>query len=177
MSGGGNALANDAIAGLLALARAFPQRLIAQREHRWLQLRREKAPADLEGQTVLIVGAGAAGSAVAGFAQALGMRVIDAPPGEKSAPAQLETLLPRVQWLVLVGAHTDDRHHLLDARRLALLPRGAGIVNVAPEHLIDAAALFDALKSGRVTSAYLAGTAVDSPLRALSNVMFATDFP
>ena len=121
MSAGGNAPANHAIAGLLALARAFPQRLIAQREHRWLQLRREKAPADLEGQTVLIVGAGAAGSAVAVFAQALGMLVIEAPPGEKSAPAQLETLLPRAQWLVLVCAHTDDRHPLLDARRLALL--------------------------------------------------------
>ena len=38
---GGNAAAGDAIAGLLFLARAFPQRLIAQREHRWLQLRRE----------------------------------------------------------------------------------------------------------------------------------------
>jgi hypothetical protein len=35
------------------------------------------------------------------------------------------------------------------------------------------AALSDALQNGQVTSAYLAGVAADSPLRALPNVMFA----
>ena len=69
-------VAAGAIAGLLALARAFPQRLQAQREHRWLQLRREAAPADVQGQTVLLIGVGAVGAAVARFAQALDMRVI-----------------------------------------------------------------------------------------------------
>ena len=68
---GGNAAAGDGFAGLLFLARAFPQRLIAQREHRWLQLRRDKAPADVEGQTVLIAGGGAAAAEVARFVQAL----------------------------------------------------------------------------------------------------------
>ena len=61
----------------------------------------------------------------------------------------------------------------LDARRIALLPRGAGVVNVASAGLIDATAMFAALSSGQLANAYLAGIAPDSPLRTLSNVMFA----
>ena len=156
--------ANSAIAGLLMLARAFPQRLAAQREHRWLQLRREQAPADVQGQTVLIVGVGAVGTPVARFAQALDMRVIGVrrspfktgePVDEMHAPAQLDVLLPRARWLVLACPHTPDTHHLLDARRLGLLPHGAGVIHVAHGGLADPAALADALAAGQVASAYL----------------------
>jgi phosphoglycerate dehydrogenase-like enzyme len=177
MSGGGNAAANDAIAGLLFLARAFPQRLIAQREHRWLQLRREKAPADVEGQTVLIAGGGAVAAGVARFARALAMHTIGvardassaADCDEAHAPEHFDALLPRAQWLVIVAGDAP----VLDARRIALLPRGAQLVIVADAKSFNAPALSDALQNGQVTSAYLAGVAADSPLRALPNVMFA----
>ncbi len=180
------AVANNAIAGLLALARAFPQRLIAQREHRWLQLRRELAPADVEGQTVLVIGVGAVGSAVARFAQALKMKVIgvrrsprgDEPVDEMHAPAQLPALLPRANWVVLACPHAAATHHLLDARAFALLPRGAGVINVVHGGLLDEAALIDAMNSGQVGSAYLAAFATmplpaDSPLRAIPGLMLA----
>jgi D-2-hydroxyacid dehydrogenase (NADP+) len=173
------AAANDAIAGLLLLARAFPQRLAAQREHRWLQLRGTQAPADVEGQTVLVVGVGAVGSAVARFAQAIRMRVVgvrrtprgDEPADEMHAPDRLDDLLPRAQWVVLACPHAAATHHLLDAGRLARLPRGAGIVNAAHAGLIDAAALQAALLSGQVGHAWLAGIEADSPLRQLPNVL------
>ncbi len=180
----GDAVANSAIAGLLLLARAFPQRLIAQREHRWLQLRRDAAPADVEGQTVLVIGVGAVGTAVARFAQALDMRVLGVrrtpngaePVDEMHAPAKLPELLPRAQWVVLACPHTTGTHHLLDAQALALLPRGAGVINVAHGGLIDEAALIAALNSGRLGSACLDATgpaapAPDSPLRALPNLL------
>ena len=166
---GGNAVAGEGIAGLLFLARAFPQRLIAQREHRWLQLRREKAPADLEGQTVLIAGGGAAAAAVADFARALAMQVTVAARDDAHSPEPFDVLLARAQWLLIVA---DDAPRL-DARRIALPPRGAGVVNVASAGLIDATAMFAALSSGQLANAYLAGIAPDSPLRTLSNVMFA----
>ncbi len=180
----GDAVANSAIAGLLLLARAFPQRLVAQREHRWLQLRREAAPADVEGQTVLVIGVGAVGTAVARFAQALDMRVLgvrrtpggDEPVDEMHAPEKLSALLPRAQWVVLACPHTPETHHLLDAPALALLPRGAGVINVVHGDLIDEAALVAALKSGRLGSACLdaigsAAPAADSPLGALPNLL------
>ena len=183
--------ANNAIAGLLLLARAFPQRLAAQREHRWLQLRRELAPPDLQGQTILIVGVGAVGAAVARFARALDMRVIGVrrsppvagePVDEMHPPSILDALLPRAQWLVPACPHTAETHHLLDARRLALLPRGAGVINVAHGGLIDEAALIEALQSGQVGSACLdvfehASLPADSPLRALSNVLLMPGLP
>lgn len=186
MPGGGNVVANDAIAGLLLLARAFPQRLRAQREHRWLQLRREQAPADVEGQTVLIIGVGAVGAVVARFAQAMKMHVIGVrrspclpgePVDEMHAPAKLEELLPRAQWVVLACPHGAQTHHLLDARRLALLPRGAGVINVSHAGLLGEAALIAALNSGGIGGVYLAAfgpqmPAADSPLRAHPNVMF-----
>jgi phosphoglycerate dehydrogenase-like enzyme len=159
----GGALANEAIAGLLFLARAFPQRLIAQREHRWLQLRREAAPADLEGQSVLILGSGEPAAAVARFAQALAMTVL----GPIEASADRRALLPQAQWLVLTAAQP------LDAAALALLPRGAGIINVAGAGLLDEAALLAALQNGQLAHAYLAGVAAASPLRGLPNVLFA----
>ena len=173
------------------LARAFPQRLAAQREHRWLQLRREQAPADVQGQTVLIVGVGAVGSAVARFAQALDMRVIGVRRSKRKAgeavdemhpPEKLDALLPRAQWLVLACPHTPDTHHLLDARRLGLLARGAGVINVAHGGLIDEAALVGALQSGQVGSAYLTvfeheSLPAESQLRALTNVLLSSQLP
>lgn len=184
-AGGGNPAANNAIAGLLMLARAFPSRLAAQREHRWLQLRGEQAPADLQGQTILIVGVGAVGAAVARFARALGMHVIGVRPSplragepvdEMHAPSKLSELLPRTQWLVLACPHGAQTHHLIDARMLGCLPRGAGVINVAHGGLIDEAALIAALTDGHVGSAWLDVFECEplpsaSLLRTLPNVM------
>ena len=92
-TGGADPAANNAIAGLLFLARAFPPRLIAQREHRWLQLRRDKAPADVEGQTVLIAGGGTAAAEVARFVQALAMHVSVAARDDAHSPEPFDLLL------------------------------------------------------------------------------------
>ena len=61
----------------------------------------------------------------------------------------------------------------LDAAALVLLPRGAGIVNVAGAGLLDEAALLAALQNGQLAHAYLAGVATASPLRGLPNVLLA----
>jgi phosphoglycerate dehydrogenase-like enzyme len=81
--------------------------------------------------------------------------------------------------VVLACPHTADTHHLLDTRRLGLLPRGAGVINVAHGGLIDQAALAAALAGGQVGSAYLDVFESDplpaaSPLRSLPNVLFGT---
>lgn len=168
-------VAAGAIAGLLALARAFPQRLQAQREHRWLQLRREAAPADVQGQTVLLIGVGAVGAAVARFAQALDMRVIGVRRAPEAVAAvdeihgvqALPAVLPRADWVVLACPLTPETHHLLDAAALACLRRGAGIINVIHPDLVDEGALLAALQRGQVGSTYLDG-ADGVPLPAAS---------
>lgn len=184
-------VAERAIAGLLLLARRFPPRFAAQREHRWLQLRRAEAPADLAGQTLLLIGLGAAGTRIARFARALDMRVLAVRPSpacggepvdELHPPAALDALLPRAQWLVPACPCTDTTRGLIDARRLALLPRGAGLVNAARRGLVDEGALVAALAAATLAHACIDtgdddALPADSPLRALTNVLLAPAAP
>jgi len=59
----------------------------------------------------------------------------------------------------ILSLHTKldaTTHHLIDSRRLALLPKGAVIVNTGRAELVDTAAVLEALDSG-----HLAGYATD----------------
>lgn len=67
---------------------------------------------------------------------------------------------------------------LLDARRIGLLPQGAVLVNVARGAVVDQAALFRALHSGRLKAAALdvfehEPLPAADPLRSLDNVLFS----
>jgi phosphoglycerate dehydrogenase-like enzyme len=69
-----------------------------------------------------------------------------------------------------------ETHHMLDARRLALLPDGALVINTARGSLIDTEALTEACATGRV-SAILDVTDPEPlpaghPLFGLPNVLF-----
>lgn len=154
----------------------------------------------LRGLRLGIVGYGRIGRAVAERARAaFGMpvrwvsgrsRASDGPSsGESSAgdrssgaaaPAveragSLEELLA---WSDIVSLHcplTPETHHLLDARRLALLPRGAIVINTARGPVIDERALIAALESGQVGAAgldvYEREPAVPDELLAMEQVV------
>lgn len=67
----------------------------------------------------------------------------------------LEELLARSEILVLLLPSTPATAKLLDARALALLPRGAVVINPGRGALIDDAALIAALDAGQVGHATL----------------------
>jgi glyoxylate/hydroxypyruvate reductase A len=67
----------------------------------------------------------------------------------------LEAVLVGAEILVAVLPATPETENLLDARRLALLPRGARLINAGRGSLIDDAALLDALDAGRLAHATL----------------------
>ena len=157
-------IAQTALTGMLMLSRGFPHWLKAQREHRWDPVRLQQSPRDLPGQTVLVVGMGGIGAAFARLARALGMRVIgvrrqpkkaDDPVDEMHTPDQLDALLPRADWLMLACPLTTETRKLITAQRLALLPKGAHILNIARGEIIDEAAMIAALQSGHLAGAYL----------------------
>jgi phosphoglycerate dehydrogenase-like enzyme len=178
-------IAHTAIAGMLMLARNFPHWLASQRAHAWAPMRGAEAPRDLSEQRVLIVGMGSIGSAVARVAKALGMPVTGIRRSGRRAddaavaiepPSRLDALLPGADWLVLSCPLTDETRGLVDARRLALLPRGARVVNVARGEIVDEPALVAALESGHLGGAYLDVFAkeplpAESPLWDLPNVI------
>ncbi len=187
-SSGANAevVAQMALAGLLALARKFPQLMAAQRERRWAPLLGSESPRDLAGQTVVLVGWGPIGQRIADFLRLLGMKLIvvrhslplqsegvyttvRVEPVETPRPAQAErfdgvsmfsfkdfaTVLPQADWLILACPLTDQTRHLVDAPALALMPRGAGLINVARGEVVVEADVIEALRTGHLGSAYL----------------------
>jgi len=157
-------VAHTAIATLLMLARGFPYWLDAQRRHAWEPVRGDAAPRDLRGQTILIVGLGHIGAAVACFAQAVGMYVIGIrrraralgdPVDEMHALPALKALLPRCDWVVLACPLNAETRHLMNAETLALMKRDAALINVARGGVCDEQAVIAALKSGRIRCAHL----------------------
>jgi D-3-phosphoglycerate dehydrogenase len=108
-----------------------------------------------------VVGCGAIGSAVAGRAAGLGMRVVgydldrvrSAPPIQR---VPLEELLDSADLVSLHAALTPASHHLIGAAALARMRPSAYLVNTARGGLVDGAALLAALDAGE-----LAGAALD----------------
>lgn len=185
-SSGANAavVAQTALAGLLALARRFPQLGEAQRGRRWAPLIGSGLPRDLAGQTAVVVGWGAIGSQIGAWLGMLGLHVVavrrERGPAQGAAECvaydDLPATWPRADWLVLACPLTDRTRGLVDATALARMPPGAHLVNVARGEVVDEAALVAALREGRLGGAYLDVFAqeplpAESPLWSLPQVI------
>jgi phosphoglycerate dehydrogenase-like enzyme len=186
-SSGANAsvVAQTAVAGVLALARRFPQLMAAQRERRWAPLLESRpAPRDLGGQTAVIVGWGPVGQKIAAMLTAAELRCVavrrTATPAadgfETMGYDDLSSVLPRADWLVLACPLTPRTHALVDATALAMLPAGAHVINVARGEVVVEAALIAALRTGAVAGAYLdvfetEPLTPDSPLWTMDNLI------
>jgi len=181
----GEPVGQTAIAGLLLLARNFPHWWAAQGRREWRPLRGDAAPRDLRGQTVLVIGMGLVGSTVARFCQVLGMHVIgvrrkprgpEDPVDEMHTLAALPQLLPRSDWVVLACSLNPETRRVINAKTLALLPRGARLINVCRGGVVDEPAVIEALRGGQLGGAYLdvfeaEPLAAESPLWDLPNVI------
>jgi len=145
--------------GLLMLNNAIPALLRHQRDRNWQQI----FSAGIAGKTVLILGVGQAGGAAAEKAKGFGMRVIGTRRSGASHPAvdamypprSTETLLPQADFVIVSVAATPETTPLLDARRIALMRPGAGVISLARHGVIDMPALIDALQSGPLGGAVL----------------------
>ena len=186
-SSGANAgvVVQTALAGVLMLARQFPQLLAAQRAHAWSPLIGSGLPRDLAGQTAVIVGWGPIGQGLGTVLAALGLRIVSVRGSEAPAAApahrsvsyeQLHTVLPQADWLLLACPLSERTRGLVDAKALATMPAGARVVNVARGEVVDEPALIDALRGGALAGAYLDVFAHEplsaaSPLWELPNVI------
>ena len=184
-SSGANALvvAHTALAGVLALARRFPQLWAAQRERRWASLMGEVLPRDLENQHAVVVGWGPIGQHLARMLASLGLRVSIVrqqahPAGDfpTVAVARWHALLPQADWLLLACPLTAETRGLVDAAALERLPAHAHVVNVSRGEIVDEPALVAALREGRLAGACLDVFAQeplppDSPLWTMPNVI------
>lgn len=167
-------IAEHVFALLLALGHRLPLAWERQRSGVWAQNEfvEARTPVPLGGLRLGVVGLGGIGSAVARLGVAFGMRVTavrrhparGGPDGVAVWGAdRLEDLLAASDALVLAAPLTPDTEAIIDARRLARLPRGAWVVNVARGPLVDEPALVAALESGALGGAAL-DVFADEPL-------------
>ena len=172
-SSGANAevVAQTALAGLLALSRKFPELVHAMHAKKWAPLLGSQLPSDLSGQTALLVGWGPIAQRVAQFLSVLGLRLkvvrqqaqaeslaksgSDSPQPEMLTFETIDSALPSTDWIILMCPLTDTTRGLINARRLNLLPPGAGLVNVSRGEVVVESDLIEALQNGSLGSAYL----------------------
>jgi phosphoglycerate dehydrogenase-like enzyme len=150
---------------ILMLTNRLPEFFTRQRTGRWQRDIGTLAAA----RRLTIVGLGAIGTAAAQWGKALGMHITGIRHGtgahelcDRTFPvASLDDILPETDILVLACPLTPLTENLLSRTRIAMLPKGAGVVNVGRGRLIEQEALCDALDSGHLAGAVLDVFAVE----------------
>ena len=177
----------NAIAGILMMARKFPLMLKAQAERRWDPLINHPLPLDLAGQTAVIIGRGPIGGGIAQVLEAMGVKTISvgfnaALKDQKSSLnevchiSELAQVLPEAHWLVIACPLSGETRGLINQGTIKLLPDGAHVINIARGEIIVESELIDALKNKKLAGAYLdvfASEPLDasSPLWGMENVI------
>lgn len=148
------------LAGALMLNYRIPTFLAAQARHDWAQ----DFVRPLRGKCAVVLGAGAIGGAAIGLLRERGMRVVAVTrSGTCAVPVdaavtldRLAEVLPQADLLVCTLPATPETTGIVGTAELALLPDGAGIVNVSRAAIFDKDALGTALPrlSGLVTDVF-----------------------
>jgi glyoxylate reductase len=115
------------------------------------------------GKTLGLVGAGRVGQAVARRAHGFGMRILYHDPRRaESGEAGLgllrrsfDELLREADFVSVHVAYSNETHHLISARELAMMKATAYLINTSRGPVVDEAALIDALQQKRIAGAAL----------------------
>ncbi len=160
------AVAEQALACMLSLARPLHYLRDYQREHDWRAYISDISAREdeLAGKTCGIVGLGLIGSRVAELAKAFNMRVIatkrnpsvyDGPADKVTGTDGLDDLLRESDYVVLTCPLTDETAGMINGRTLGLMKRSAFLVNVARGGCVVDEDLVPALKSCEIAGAAL----------------------
>ena len=173
-------LAETMIGMLLAINFRLLEFMQQQRVRRWQQL----TWSSVQGKTVLIIGLGNVGRAVARRCKQFGMHVIGLRRSAAPVPDvdeqitfdQLHAALARADFVCLHTPLTPETRHLISSAELRQMPPHAVLLNAARGAVVDEPALIDALQTGEIAAAYLDVQTVeplpsDSPLWEMPNVI------
>jgi phosphoglycerate dehydrogenase-like enzyme len=144
---------------LLALAVRLPGLAAHQRQRRCEPI----ITPPIRGRRCLVIGYGDLGRAAARAGKTLGLDVTAVNRGgvgegaaDRVFPSsRLDELLPDAEFVIVTTPLTPATRHIVDAARLALLPKGAGLVNVGRAALVDYEALTARLRDGHLSGAIL----------------------
>ena len=175
------AMAEYVLGLVIALAKEFPENTRLQAQRSW----RHRLTERVAGKQALVVGAGNIGRAIARSLQAVGMEVRgvgrtqrDADPvfGTVHGRADLETLLPDADYVVLITPLTNETRGMFSSTQFGCMKPTARFINVGRGLLVDEAAMIDCLRDGVIASAALdvfetEPLPASSPLWDLPNVI------
>ncbi len=157
------ATAEHSIGMILAAVRQIPARHDELRRGEWRgnYYNYDEVGPEVRGSTVGIVGYGNIGRQVAKVMQAMGARIVAFDPfvDPTSVPEGIEVfddldeMLKQTNILTLHARVSKENTDLINAERIALMPRGAILVNCARPPLLDYDAMCDALESGQLYAA------------------------
>lgn len=142
-------LAEWVLGAILAMERGLVRSRDAQGRHAWEGFE----PPELAGRRVVIVGLGSIGTAIAERLRPFGVELVGVGRTARAGVvglADLDGILGAAEILVDMLPLTSETAGLLDARRLALLPDGALVINGGRGRTIDTAALVAELRAGRI---------------------------
>jgi phosphoglycerate dehydrogenase-like enzyme len=178
-------MGETAVGMLLAMSRGLLPAVTTYALDSWPRGDLAKAMRPLHGAHVVILGFGRIGRWIGRLLKPLAVRVTgvrrteapgDLPPGFDArdrvvSARHLDDILPQADHLVITLPADASTDNLMDARRLALLPPHATLINLGRGNALDEAALIDALRGGRLAGACLDVFRVeplpaDSPLRS-----------
>jgi phosphoglycerate dehydrogenase-like enzyme len=113
---------------------------------------------ELTGKSVLMVGYGAIGKEIERMLAPFHVELTRVARTARDNPlvhavAELDSLLPQAEIVILILPSTAESHHLIGRRQLALMRQGALLVNAARGPIVDTGALVDALNAGRIRAA------------------------
>ncbi len=179
-----DAVAEIAIALMMALSRQVPQADRFVREGRWEQ-GQYPFTTELRGKTVGILGLGRIGKEIAARAQALKMRIVyHGRHRQQTEPHvfydNLEDMARDSDWLVIVAPGSASTRGIVSRRVLEALGPQGRLVNVARGSLVDEEAMIELLESGGLGGAGL-DVFADEPrvperLRRLENVVLTPHY-
>ena len=144
---------------VLMLHTHIPEIIQNQKNNYWESL----YSSPIIGKTLLIIGVGNIGHAVANKCKLLGMNIIGVSRHGKAldnvdkmvTTAQLDEVLPIADYIFMSIPNTKETSNLLDKKRQSLMKPGVGIVNVGRAKTMDYDALVENLNSGHIKAAII----------------------
>ena len=154
-----NAVAEFALALMLSCCRQIPRHDAIARQGGWTRL----PMTEISEKTIGIVGFGRIGRRLAGLLSGFGANVLAYDPymDEEAAaalnvtPVSFDKILSESDIISLHLPSTPETRHIINSDTISGMKDGAILINTARGALVDEAALYSALKSGKLRSAGL----------------------
>lgn len=173
--------AEHTMAMMMAAARHIPQAYASLQAGHWD--RKAFRGVELSGKTLGVVGLGRIGTEVANRAKAFHMQIIAYDPFLTKEGAQklgvskatVDEVCAEADFITVHTPLTKETRHLLSDAQFQNMKNGVRVVNCARGGIIDEAALYEAIRNGKVAAAaldvYESEPPAESPLLQLDEVI------